>query len=564
MEPSVTFRSLTFSDGTIIDLDPADIVVFVGPNNAGKSLALREIEQHVGDSREPLVVKSADKVVNGTPDEFELFLRKNTRIKSLDTGLQVSGYGVNFQTGASDVKLHWPNQASLFKSLFCMLVRTEGRITDSNPVDSIAVPDDPVSHPIHMLLNDEIEERLSHCFRRAFGEDLILFRAGGKRLPLLVGNRVTPRRGEDRTSHSYCERLLASTIPLLEEGDGMRSFASVVLHVLAPITPSVLLIDEPEAFLHPPQARLLGEVIATEKSPRSQLFLATHSPDVFHGLISVAPDNLRVLRIQRVGNVNRIKELDQDLVKRISVDPLLKYSSVMSGVFHERVIICEADSDCMFYSSLLDLPIVHGSRPPDVLFVHTNGKDRMATLARTLCALDVPVDVVADMDILKEESGFRGVIESLGGDWSNVRLPAQVVGSEVHQQKPSLSVAEVRERIGEVLTDGRTEESLRTLRGRVRDVFRRASPWDAIKRAGVSALPSGDATRRFKDLQDLCNGIGLWIVPVGELEGFCRSVGNHGPGWLQRVIEEKDLGDDPELEVAREFVRGVWRGARNR
>ena len=32
-------------------------------------------------------------------------------------------------------------------------------------------------------------------------------------------------------------------------------------------------------------------------------------------------------------------------MKAISTDPLMKYSSVMSGVFHERVIICEADAD---------------------------------------------------------------------------------------------------------------------------------------------------------------------------------------------------------------------------
>ena len=48
------------------------------------------------------------------------------------------------------------------------------------------------------------------------------------------------------------------TTPLKRQGDGMRSFASVVLHLLATVTPSILMLDEPEAFLHPPQARLLG------------------------------------------------------------------------------------------------------------------------------------------------------------------------------------------------------------------------------------------------------------------------------------------------------------------
>ena len=51
--PSVTFESLTFSDGTTVQLDPTDIVVFIGPNNAGKSAALRELELFVGPPTAP-------------------------------------------------------------------------------------------------------------------------------------------------------------------------------------------------------------------------------------------------------------------------------------------------------------------------------------------------------------------------------------------------------------------------------------------------------------------------------------------------------------------------------
>ena len=81
--------------------------------------------------------------------------------------------------------------------------------------------------------------------------------------------------------------------------------------------------------------------MAKERSSRSQLFIATHSVDVINGLLNVAPDNLRVLRIRRDGDVNHVKELDKERAKQINTDPLMKYSSVMSGVFHERVIICE-------------------------------------------------------------------------------------------------------------------------------------------------------------------------------------------------------------------------------
>jgi hypothetical protein len=47
-------------------------------------------------------------------------------------------------------------------------------------------------------------------------------------------------------------------------------------------------------------------------------------------------------------------------------------------------------------------------------------------------------------------------------------------------------------------------------------------------------------------------------VPVGELEGFCRSVRGHGPKWTQGVIEGGSLEDRPDLEEARQFVKKVW------
>ena len=44
LPPSVTISNLSFSDGTSVSLDPCDIIVLVGPNNSGKSVALKEIQ----------------------------------------------------------------------------------------------------------------------------------------------------------------------------------------------------------------------------------------------------------------------------------------------------------------------------------------------------------------------------------------------------------------------------------------------------------------------------------------------------------------------------------------
>ncbi len=44
LRPRLFFRTITFSDGTELELEEDDIVLFVGPNNAGKSAARRELE----------------------------------------------------------------------------------------------------------------------------------------------------------------------------------------------------------------------------------------------------------------------------------------------------------------------------------------------------------------------------------------------------------------------------------------------------------------------------------------------------------------------------------------
>ena len=45
----------------------------------------------------------------------------------------------------------------------------------------------------------------------------------------------------------------------------------------------------------------------------------------------------------------------------------------------------------------------------------------------------------------------------------------------------------------------------------------------------------------------------MLIVEIGQLESFVRSVGNHGPKWVNDVLG-KDLKSDPELEDARKFI----------
>jgi predicted ATP-dependent endonuclease of OLD family len=83
----------------------------------------------------------------------------------------------------------------------------------------------------------------------------------------------------------------------------MRSFASVLLDKFTSEY-SIMLIDEPEAFLHPPQARLLGKMLATHNPDSRQLFIATHSEDFLQGLLDADNESVIVVRIDRIDDIN--------------------------------------------------------------------------------------------------------------------------------------------------------------------------------------------------------------------------------------------------------------------
>ena len=241
---------------------------------------------------------------------------------------------------------------------------------------------------------------------------------------------------------------------------------------------------------------------------------------MLEGLTNGIPEHLRIVRIQRDGNVNRIKELDKEIVKKVSYSPVMRYTSVLSGLFHERVFVCESDADCMFYKSILDLPCVHGESHLDVHFVHANGKDRMATLAETLTSLDVPVDVIADIDVLNDLTVLKKIVMALNGEWNQLEPLAKAFKKEI-------------------------ENSV-------------SGSWKTVQRGGYDSLPGGQIAQQFNAIKSICKRARLWIVPVGELERFCKTVCGKGPNWTQKVIEATGFSTNPELEDARQFVKEIW------
>jgi hypothetical protein len=164
--------------------------------------------------------------------------------------------------------------------------------------------------------------------------------------------------------------------------------------------------------------------------------------------------------------------------------------------------------------------------------------------------------VIADFDAINSDLLGR-IFESLGGDWDAAKGNWRIAKDAIEQKRPEMQAAELKQSISEIL-DGVTEQYLpRPAVKQIQGLLRKSTAWSTAKDQGISFVPSGDATRACQELLGQLKLNGLHIVSIGELEGWCRSVGGHGPSWVISVIE-KDLINDPELEGARDFVRDIF------
>lgn len=557
--PRVAINQLTFSDGTEVVIAPNDIVLVVGPNNAGKSAALRAIRDKLQNaSHKSPVLQNVLLHRTGTLADFNAWLSGWTVLQTESSPDNPIHQALGHALHHSQAQSEWQRGDNVLGGLarwFCHLLSADERLQICNPPGNIALARDNPSHPIHFLLRDDkLELRLSAKFRKAFGVDLVVHRNAGSQVPVHIGDRPSLLNGEDRVSISYIERL--EKLPTLHtQGDGMRSFAGVLLATSVG-RESIILIDEPEAFLHPPQARLLGTTLVQDRNRERQLFIATHSTDILRGVLDTESPDVRVIRIRRNGATNTVRLLSNERIKELWGDPLLRYSNILDGLFHEAVVVCEADADCRFYAAVLDAVLASRSddaKRPDLMFTHCGGKARLPIVIRALREVDVPVRAVADFDVLSEEQPLKAIVEALGINWSVVEADWRTVKTAVDMKKPDLSTSEVKSEIDKVLSRITLPTFPSKSKAEIQTILKHSSAWAHAKLLGKAFVPSGDPTKTCERLLLTLREGGLHIVEVGELEGYVRSEGGHGPKWVNAVLT-RALATDAELEPARKFV----------
>jgi len=550
---------LIFNNGDALDVKENDIVLFVGPNNAGKSQSLNDIYEKCENDKKTIVVSD----IQVEKDEYPLLSVLKRAYKLKDLGRQYSFEITNrgtFSFDKEDGEAHFRRMRNygFYRETLVARLSTENRLRISAPAP-IVNRNHAWFNPIHYAAyNTNYAKWISENFYKAFGTNVTANTQHGGEIPMCVGPNVKLTGAfdtEQERLNAYAE-VLESYKQVHLQGDGVKSFTGILLYLMLDYY-HIYLIDEPESFLHPPQARIMGQIIGKTLRQNQQAFISTHSEDVVKGLLDVCENRLKIVRITRTEDVNSFSILDNQKIKDVFGDPLLKYSNIMSSLFHKTVALCESDSDCRLYSLIENHLKQLNGLYSETLFIHCGGKHRMARTAAALLALNIDVRVVPDIDVLNDENVIQSIAKVFGIDWDGIKKDVRILSSNLHSQKENIVRADAKNEIERVINSSDEVNLSSDEIRRIQTIIKTTSKWDGIKHGGKHSIPAGDATNAFNRLDAIFRNHHIYIVPVGEIEGFVKEVGGHGPDWVNEVLETyPDLNDSVYQEV-KEFIQSI-------
>lgn len=557
--------SVTLRSGDAFALTPGGVTAIVGANNAGKSTVLRDLvtllAQRPGAPRPELKsIRDVTLAKSGAGKDVIAWLGSHYPLVS-----QGAHFGFSHNSGVhvvQNVVQAWEQGVSgvgQLSNLFAFYGDAQGRFGITGSVEMRNSVDDPPVHPVHHLQDSpEKLAELSRVSKRIFGEELTLDTLA-KLIRLRVGTIGLDAPPVDAVTTEY-RQAMADLVPLDDQGDGMRSLMGLLLPLVSATYP-LIVIDEPEAFLHPPQAHALGrELGAIASRGAVQVLVATHDRSFLTGLLESGVD-VSVARLTRKGAEVRAHQLDSSDLKTLWTDPVLRYSNVLDGLFHRLVVLAEAEGDCNYLAAALECPggPVTGIPRNEILFVPTGGKDGMPKAAKALRSVKVPVVAAPDLDILDDGPKLRTLVEALGHEWTDEMAKSYATAtSDMRGRAEPAQVGHVLDAISAALENRRAEPYTNELRDQVKANLRAgASPWVAVKDHGMSAF-KGQA-------RSACNALiaaleERSVVPVldGTLESLAPEVTvRKGSGWLPVAFAmNAQCNDKTQTHIERILVAG--------
>jgi hypothetical protein len=533
-------RAIKIGDGPVLNLTgPGSVTAVVGANNVGKSTLLGQLVHTLSthsltQSPTPRIVTEMGGLWAGTAADMEAWLRANCRVDDSGTDITVTRRGRSVSLNAA---LNRRRESTTPFTAIELLVNTRhqtalNRVNVTQETQRQGSISDPPSHPFHVLLVDpDARQKVEALAQKLFGIRLCLDTLSGS-LNYRVGEPGVAAPPADDLNREYADAV--GKLPgLHNQGDGFKSALGLLIPLVTDVFP-VTMFDEPEAFLHPPQARIMGtEIAKLAKESQSQIIVATHDKNILQGLVdSGAP--VDIIHLTRTDDTTDAKLLEANDVTQLWTDPMLRYGNALDGLFHTAVIVTEADRDSHFYEAAIDAGRETSSPESpahNLMFLGSNGKQNMARIVALLRRLGVRTVSCPDLDVLDNDKVLKPLVVAHGGNWDDLE-PIYTKATNEFEGNPSPPTVQKAKQDIEVAFAKNTDQQVTDpLAKAVKKAVTYVSKWNNLKESGDRAFRADkkSATALLKALDEL----GIVTVKVGVLENFLSTESAaKGPGWL--------------------------------
>lgn len=496
------------------------ITIFVGPNNSGKSLVLREIESAIANQStdESRYIVKEFELVWPTRNEVEQDILKYEKMRPVGMAADHSLIGRFDPNGSFDsvyvqrnsllsniesrTNKEWLGQ-NYFKF---KLIRLDGRtrfdLTNDKDIGDLLNP--PTNVLAHLFHDDELRAEVRNVILDAFGNYFVIDPLNGGKLRIRLS--PSPPGDDEQSLNKDAREFHKNAVYIKKSSDGVQAFVGIITATLSGEYRGIL-IDEPEAFLHPPLARKLGKNLASLAIKRKgSLFASTHSADFLIGCIQ-GSNAVKVVRLEYYNGKSKVRFVDSSKLDKIFKTPLLRSANVISSLFHDGVVVTESDNDRAFYSEIYYRISEKQVGMPSILFINAQNKQTIPEIIEPLRGFGIPAAAVVDIDIIKDG----------GNVWTRWLKSAHV---------PS---------------------ALQYGYGNQRDAIKNCfsnSGKNMKSDGGIDALDAGDRAAA-NDLFDILESYGVFVVRKGELETWLPTLAVTGKktDWTVSMLDR--LGSDP-------------------
>lgn len=525
---------LKFTETGKMTLPAKGVTVFVGPNNSGKSLILQEIEQAFEIHPFPSGLKilqdyevewpsAAD--VKANIEKYKPSAPSNAPVGHVFLGRLSPAGGRQQQQFSEEDLIRIVNDKAEKRWMATQygkwgVVRLDGRsrFNLTNDVSAGDILGPPQNILMHLFKNDDDRHKVRSLIKEAFGVNFVVdpTSLGNLRIRLSAAEPLTDEQSLNEAARSFH----SNAIHIKDASDGVQAFTGIVTAVCSGEFHTIL-VDEPEAFLHPPLARKLGKNLAELASQRGGCLMAsTHSADFLMGCVQ-ASSSVQVVRLEYSNGKSSGRKIDPEILQSFFKKPLMRSSNVVSGLFHDGVVVCESDNDRAFYAEIYHRLLEQNSELPSILFVNAQNKQTIRDIIGPLRRFGVPSAAIVDIDLVKDG----------GSTWTGW-LTAANIPTALHN-----GYGQLRSAINSSLS---------------------ATGKNMSADGGLNILGDEDkaaAEQLFQNIEQY----GIFPIHRGELEAWLPELGVPGKktDWTIAMLER--LGSDPtDMEYVKPADDDVW------